>query len=97
MPYDPPATPACEGQDPWFFEDPFAHQYALDICALCPVRLWCLNQVDPARMYFDGVAGGHVWKDGELVRSWLPDKPDPVLVTYLTTNRITKKLQDPNE
>lgn len=84
--YDPPAPPACEGQDPWFFEDEFAREYALNICKACPVRLWCLNWVNPARMYYDGVAGGHVWSDGKVLAKH-SDVTDPVLTLYLQTKR----------
>jgi hypothetical protein len=61
----PPATPACAGSPPEWFDIWDEPGLALSVCAECPVRQWCLNTVDPLRSHFDGVAGGHAWHEGE--------------------------------
>lgn len=55
---------------------------ALAICATCPVKTWCLNTVDPHRNYYDGVVGGHAWRDGMIIHKY-SDTTDPVLQLYL--------------
>lgn len=59
------------------------YEAGLNICRTCPVRAWCLRQVDPARYTaYEGVTGGYVWKHG------LPELPDPLdhtLTAYLAT------------
>lgn len=81
----PPDHPACVGEDPQLFEFDLFFDAGLGICQTCPVRSWCLRQVDPIRHnYFDGVAGGYIWKDG-LARN--PDPNDPIIVAYLGTRK----------
>lgn len=89
---EPPATPRCQGEDPYIFDNEWTYGMALGMCEECPVRLWCLRQVDPARSYFDGVAGGHVWKEGRPQDRMTNPRQDEVLITYLATIRQLKKL-----
>lgn len=48
--------------------DYFICRFALEVCVPCPVKLQCLQQVDPAQNFFDGVAGGIAWRDGRIHR-----------------------------
>ena len=59
---------------------------ALSICALCPVRLWCLKLVEPASSHYDGIAGGHVWREGKL-QDGHTDKEEPILQIYMRNRR----------
>jgi hypothetical protein len=77
---------ACSEVTPYVFEDPDNPKTALAYCAVCPVRAWCLRQVQPASSYFDGIAGGHVWKEGQHRGG---DRKDPILRDYL-------RARDPN-
>lgn len=79
--------PACHGEDPQLFEFDLFYPQALKICATCPVRDWCLREVDPIRHnYFEGVSGGYAWKNGyPNAKHFDPD--DHVLVAYLSTRR----------
>lgn len=56
----------CIGQDPLLFDIEEAYPLAFDLCDACPVQLWCLETVNPAASWYDGVVGGLVWKDGAL-------------------------------
>jgi len=78
--YEPDA--ACIGVHPEFFDIPEFYPTALEVCKPCPVRLWCLQLVDPANSYYDGVAGGHVWQNGKPVDS---ERTDPPLKMYLAS------------
>lgn len=78
--HEPPATPACHDAEPLLFDDPTHPTIALSICAGCPVRDWCLRTVDPAASFYDGIAGGHVWRNGQVRDD---DTHDPTLVYYL--------------
>lgn len=40
---------------------------ALNICRECPVKGLCLQWVEPKRSFYDGVAGGHIFKHGRLI------------------------------
>lgn len=101
MTYNPPDKPNCADQEPEIFENEWLYNVALGYCRDCPVQKWCLDWVDPAKHFFDGVAGGHVWKDGVIVRSYTDPENDAVLMTYLKANKKartkfvdTKKVQD---
>jgi hypothetical protein len=77
------STPPCRGMNPQIFEWPVFNTEALQVCDTCTVRAWCLEQVKPAQSYFDGVAGGHTWRDGELkCTSCL--KTDDILINYMS-------------
>ena len=57
---------ACKGANPKLFDaatndDAFD---ALSYCERCPVIQPCLDYVQPRRSYFDGVAGGRLWRNG---------------------------------
>lgn len=59
---------ACIGISPSVFD---ADQYpdawgGLKICSTCPrkARWACLQRIEPHKMWFDGVAGGLVWRNG---------------------------------
>jgi hypothetical protein len=43
----------------------FAH--ALSLCASCPLTQACLERVAPRQSYYDGVAGGLVFRNGECI------------------------------
>lgn len=61
---------ACAEQDPALFEATTypAARKALAWCAVCPATEDCLTIVRPQRTWFDGVAGGIVWRNGYRVR-----------------------------
>ena len=40
-------------------------EWALQVCAPCTVKEWCLAEVRPAESHFDGVAGGVAWINGK--------------------------------
>lgn len=87
---DPPDEPNCSNSDPALFDDKFFYGIALQICADCPVKFWCLNVVDPANNSYDGVVGGHVWQDGVPQPRYKPTSTDPVLQTYLHKRKPRK-------
>lgn len=89
----PPAEPACAREEPTIFDVEFTFPMALAICATCPVRSWCLNTVDPARNYYDGVVGGHAWHDGKPMLRY-SDTTDPALQLYLKNRRRNLKRHD---
>lgn len=86
----PPETPACQDTNPDYFDMDFMYPAALAICEPCPVKLWCLRQVDPARSYFDGVAGGHVWYEGKVQGKLTDPTTDPLLNIYLDERKRTR-------
>lgn len=60
----------CVSFDPMLFN---AKTYpeadpALKICATCTTVTACIEFVRPSKSYFDGVAGGVVWRNGYIVR-----------------------------
>lgn len=62
---------ACVGADPRLFDEhwfPKAYE-ALAYCAECPVRLQCIDYLEPAKNEFTGVCGGLVWRRGRRVRA----------------------------
>lgn len=87
----PPGQPACEGADPLLFEFDLFYDQAMQICETCPVRAWCLRQVDPARhTYYEGVAGGYPWQNGYPNLRYTQGKSetlDPILSSYLSTRK----------
>lgn len=61
---------ACLGHDPRLFDAtayPQAHA-AIAVCAMCRIHDECLAVVRPGPSWFDGVAGGIVWRNGYKVR-----------------------------
>lgn len=58
---------ACLNVEPSIFDDPLLFIDALAMCSSCQRRTDCLEQVDPARSYFDGVAGGIPWHNGHPI------------------------------
>jgi hypothetical protein len=61
---------ACIGHDPALFditEYPRALA-ALAVCGTCTIKVQCLAVVRPGPSWFDGVAGGIVWRNGYQVR-----------------------------
>ena len=40
---------------------------ALALCLDCPFTRECLARVQPRESYYDGVAGGHLWRNGACV------------------------------
>lgn len=71
---------ACAEATFYAFEDPSEPEIGLSYCATCPVRSWCLREVRPATSNFDGVAGGHVWKNGEHIGG---SREDGILLDYM--------------
>lgn len=62
---------ACRGIEPSIFD---AYEFpaallALGFCAQCPIKQQCLDVVRPSKSFFDGVAGGVVWRNGYRVRA----------------------------
>lgn len=91
----PPAQPSCNPDTADLFDMEWTYGMALAICQDCPVRDWCLTVVDPARNYYDGVAGGAVWKEGVPRQEWTNPRRDPVVVTYLARIGQLMKLNKP--
>ncbi len=61
---------ACIGHNPTLFD---ATEYpqalaALAVCGTCTIKVECLAVVRPGPSWFDGVAGGLVWRNGYQVR-----------------------------
>lgn len=92
---DPPAKPACVGKNPELFDWPEFAYAAIEICNECPVQAWCLREVDPARSYFDGVAGGHQWRDGQVLNRYSDPRNDTILQIYLS-QAIYRKMRPTN-
>lgn len=44
-------------------------ELGLSACQTCTMKVECLKLVDPLRSYFDGIAGGYVWIDGNI-KQW---------------------------
>lgn len=84
---DPIDRANCRNSDPELFENEWLYDQALALCQTCPVRLWCLQRVDPIRGFFDGVAGGFIWVDGKVKSDHRTNPKDPALMTYLKTRR----------
>lgn len=74
---------ACIGSDPRIFDLAQHFPDALDTCAGCNVRLWCMQWVNPAENFYDGVVGGHVWSNGRPVRNATTETDLP-LAAYLS-------------
>lgn len=77
----------CKGQDDfaprddaWRSADDLKRlcRTALDACGPCPFRAACIATVMPAQAKFDGVAGGRIWCNGEVIAA-LPDTCDEEL------------------
>jgi hypothetical protein len=61
---------ACVSQTPYLFDEVEHNAYseaAINICGTCTVTEECLLIVNPTNSYFDGVAGGIVFKNGFIV------------------------------
>lgn len=87
MSNEPEHKPNCEGMDPLIFDIPEFAPTAIDACNDCKVRAWCLKQVDPAKNYYDGVAGGHQWLDGRILHRWSDPDKDQIVQLYLGSKR----------
>ncbi|MFJ6136457.1 hypothetical protein [Kitasatospora sp. NPDC092286] len=63
---DPRYSPA-EGE--WKTKDGLMEicEPVLPNCTLCPHRAQCISQVAPHARKFDGVCGGRIWLDGEVI------------------------------
>lgn len=57
-----------------------AAQRALDVCARCTIVETCLDWVRPQKSFFDGVAGGIVWRNGYKVRRDNSTREDRMLL-----------------
>lgn len=60
---------ACADDDPRLFDatTPEDALEALQICAICLVKDECLEWVKPHKSYYDGVAAGRLWLNGQPV------------------------------
>ncbi|URM90071.1 WhiB family transcriptional regulator [Streptomyces sp. MRC013] len=63
------AAAACSGLPPHtvFARQETEARPALTACERCPVVRRCLEVVAPAENWFDGVSGGHLWRNGRPV------------------------------
>jgi WhiB family transcriptional regulator, redox-sensing transcriptional regulator len=72
---------ACLGKSPKIFDAftfPEAAE-AMKICSICTVVTECFNLVRPNKSFFDGVAGGIVWRNGYRVRENNTTREDRIL------------------
>lgn len=63
------AEAACRTADPYIFnftDGPFVFM-ALRYCESCPVVKECDDVVRPRKSFYDGVAAGKAWRNGERV------------------------------
>jgi hypothetical protein len=90
--FDPPEEPNCKPEDAELFDNDLTYGMALGICKDCPIRDYCLDWVDPARNYYDGVVGGVAWHDGKPLNRWTNINRDGTLVSYLARRNLLKKL-----
>lgn len=44
-----------------------AMQPTLKLCADCPFTRECIDRVAPKESWYDGVAGGFVWRNGQVI------------------------------
>lgn len=60
---------ACREAEPHLFDmtDHFSARYALAYCRTCPVIKLCELEIDPQRNFYDGVVGGLVYANGNVV------------------------------
>lgn len=72
----------CTHADPFLFQ-----QYHIDLalpalqhCGLCPFWEECESLVKPKSSYYDGVAGGKVWRNGKVIARLDPDEPNRLIV-----------------
>lgn len=84
----------CKSADPELFENEWLFGIGLNICKECPVRSWCLNWVDPKRNFYDGIVGGHIWRNGQLQSDYRTNPQDPVLIGYLKTAKTIKRMEN---
>ena len=65
------AEAACVGKPPYLFDVTeywnLISDLALNMCCICPVKEDCLIVVNPTESYYDGIAGGMIFKNGEIV------------------------------
>lgn len=90
---EPPEPPACASTDPDLFDNEWTYQAALKVCGECQVRSWCLQTVDPARHYYDGVVGGAVWREGRPVDSYTDVAQDDTVMRYIHSLRRNRQLE----
>ena len=72
---------ACVSSDPRMFN---AKTYpeaepALEVCATCSKVATCIEMVRPSKSFYDGVAGGVVWRNGYVVRKDNSTREDRLL------------------
>jgi len=65
------AEAACKDINPGFFDgtnpNDIYTKAGLNVCESCTVQLECVVIVKPRESYFDGVCGGKVWANGQIV------------------------------
>lgn len=58
---------------------------ALAVCNTCSVRRECIEVISPYQTFFDGVAGGFLWKDGRRVNIEGQELLEPIQRTECAT------------
>ena len=60
---------ACIGMPPQVFDGKSAYDIhaGIMVCRSCLVRQPCLEWLRPRRTFYDGIAGGKLWRDGKQI------------------------------
>lgn len=75
----------CAGKPELFDADNWTDStMGLEYCRKCPFRLQCLDLVDPAANWYEGVVGGMLWVNGK-----------PMLKEWRKMNADTRPFADP--
>lgn len=75
----------CRDAPPNLFDATELHQAAqgLSYCATCIVTVLCRAVIRPGRTYYDGIAGGSVYRNGRVVASLTRDSQTRQLVSTM--------------
>ena len=72
----------CRDADPWLFD-----QYQLDLaqpglqyCRGCSFLEMCESLVEPSTSFFDGVCGGKVWRNGNILAKLSQHNPNQLIL-----------------
>lgn len=67
----------------------------LDGCAMCPLRMKCLETVQPDKHWSDGVVGGYLWLNGKpMIKEY--ERIDPLDRPYADTETLTAYMNRKN-
>ena len=83
---------ACETQFPDLFDAVYKVEAlpVLKICATCEYQVECLKRVNPAENYYDGIAGGYVWRNGKPKLWSIRDRKHLVAYrTWLASRKVS--------